>query len=172
MCEHMKGVLQVFKICYIWTLVERLSCAQQVFCYICLVKRGNNLIKDRKDRGQECLNSDILNNLFIQRILKISFKQLISFYTTKGTFILASVCIGRRRRTKVGIASTRATMSADVGLCPTTLVWTHLYAICYTILIYATKYYTAFSVCINLFSSSHFEQCNNKYRYYHVMAIQ
>ena len=31
----------------------------------------------------------------------------------KGPFILASLCIGRRRRTKVGIVSTRPTMSAD-----------------------------------------------------------
>ena len=43
---------------------------------------------------------------------------------------LASVCIGRRRRTKVGIASTRATMSADIGRCPTTLVWMHLKGHC------------------------------------------
>ena len=35
--------------------------------------------------------------------------------------------VGVHRRTKVDIVSTRATMSADVGRCPTTLVWTHLY---------------------------------------------
>ena len=43
---------------------------------------------------------------------------------SKGTFILALLRIGRRRRTKVDIVSTRSTLAtraADVGRCPTTL---------------------------------------------------
>ena len=48
-------------------------------------------------------------------LFKITFR-------SKGGFMLASVRIGRRRRTKVDIVSTRATMSVDFGRCPTTLV--------------------------------------------------
>ena len=49
-------------------------------------------------------------------------KERVDSYGQLIMFILVSACIGQRRRTTVDNVSTRATMAADVGRCPTLLV--------------------------------------------------